>query len=98
MPLLKYVGPHDAVEVIGFGEVKRGDTLSVPAAVAGRSPSPRLAVAMVELDAAITAIDHDLAKALREEIIDLDHGDGLLAQPSNWEAVKAPTKKDEVAP
>jgi hypothetical protein len=93
---IRYIGSHDEVDVPGVGTVKRGQTISVPAELAGRPPAERLEPAMVELHEAITAIDHERAKALREEIVDLDPGVGLLAQPTNWEAVKAATKKDEV--
>ena len=36
---IKYVGPFDAVEVPGFGEVKRNETVSVPSELAGSTPS-----------------------------------------------------------
>lgn len=34
MPRVKYVGPHDAVDLVGVGEVKQGGAVDVPAGVA----------------------------------------------------------------
>jgi hypothetical protein len=34
MPRVKYVGPHDAVDLVGVGTVKRGAMVDVPAALA----------------------------------------------------------------
>lgn len=84
---VKYVGPFDAVELDGIGVVRNGATIDVADSVAGRPPSPRVEPAHLELRDAIEALDHDRAVALREEIIGLDHGSGLLAQPANWQAV-----------
>jgi hypothetical protein len=93
---ITYVGPHDAVEIDSIAVVcKRGETISVAADVAGKPPSPRVAAAHAELHAAITAIDHDLAAALRAEIVTLDYGSGLLAQPDNWQPAKE--TKDKVS-
>lgn len=58
----------------------KGVPVDIPENVAGREPDPRVAEAMAELAAAVAAIDHERAKALREEITTLDHGVGLLAQ------------------
>jgi hypothetical protein len=93
---IKYVGPFDAVELDGVGVVAAGQTIDVDPAVAGHAPSPRLAAAHLELHAAIGALDHELAKALREEIIGLDPGAGLLAQSDNWQAVTT-TKSSKAA-
>lgn len=90
---VKYVGPFDGVELDGFGTVKNGETIDVPDTVAGHAPDPRVDVAHRELHAAIEALDHEAAKALREEIIGLDAGVGLLAQPGNWEAVSSKSSK-----
>ena len=93
-----YVGPFDAVDLDGYGTVTRDAPLSVSSDVAGRPPAPRLAIAMQELADAVAAIDHDRAAALRAEIVDLDSGTGLLAQPSNWVPAKGvPKKEDEVS-
>lgn len=89
---IQYVGPFDAVDLDGVGAVARNATISVPSELAGRAPSPRLSAAMLELTAAMEAIDHHGAAALREEIVSLDAGAGLLAQPSNWVPVKASGK------
>lgn len=95
---IRYVGPHDAVEVAGL-TVGRGKTIDVPDEVAGTPPVARLAVAMTELAAATAVRDHPLQAELRAEIAELDYGTGLLAQDT-WEAVTSPpaatTKKAEV--
>ena len=90
---VKYVGPFDALELDAVGVVKRGDVIDVPADVAGRAPDARIDAAHLELHAAIEALDHERAKALREEIIGLDAGAGLLAQPANWQAVPSKSSK-----
>lgn len=86
---IRYVGPHDSVEVPGVGLVANGATVTVSAGLAGREPDARLAVAHAELAAAIAAIDHLAAVRLREEIVGLDPGVGLLAQSDAWQPVKA---------
>jgi hypothetical protein len=86
---LRYIGPHDAVDLDGVGTIVRGEPVSVPTAVAGRKPAKRYLEAMDELVAAMAAINHDDAARLRDEIIELDPGEGLLAQPDNWETVTA---------
>jgi len=90
---VRYIGPFDAVEV-GAQVFARGVTVSVPSELAGRVPDPRVAVAHTELRDAIGALDHDLAVALRDEIIGLDTGEGLLAQDC-WELVADKTKKGD---
>lgn len=95
---ITHVGAVDAFEIeIGAGRtvvVKRGETVDVPAAVAGRPPEARVAACEAELVAAVAAIDHDKARALREEWVSLDHGAGLLAQPANWQPAKGKSKED----
>lgn len=93
---VKYVGPFDAVEVDGVGIVKHGETVDVPAELAGRPPAARVEAAHVELRDAVAALDHERAKALREEIVDLDHGAGLLAQSGVWQAVSSKSSKAAV--
>lgn len=40
MPKISYTGPFDAVEVPALGrDVKNGETVDAPAAVAGRAPT-----------------------------------------------------------
>jgi hypothetical protein len=89
---VKYIGPFDAIELDGVGIVKQGETVDVSAEAAGRPPVARVEAAHAELGAAVGALDHERAKALREEIVDLDHGAGLLAQTSNWQAVSKSSK------
>jgi len=64
---------------------------------AGRPPVPRLAAAHLELHEAISALDHPGAAALREEIIGLDPGAGLLAQAGTWEPAATTVKKAAVS-
>ena len=94
MANVRYIGPSDEVDIPGIGSCKRGETISVPTDVAGHAPDPRVAVAMTELADAIASIDHDRAQALKNEIIGLDSGAGLLAQ-STWEQVTTKQKKDD---
>jgi hypothetical protein len=89
---LTYVGPFDAVEVAGQ-IVKHGETISFSSDIAGRAPDPRIDAAHLELADAVASLDHDRAIALRDEIIGLDHGTGLLGQPSNWLPAKAKKTK-----
>lgn len=106
---LVYVGPHDAVEIAATGdEVARNATVKVDAELAGRAPDARLMVAHAEL-AAATAVVPDPAwsqdeaeahfaalAALHAEIPTIDAGEGLLAQPDNWQlAAKAAPKESE---
>lgn len=90
---ITYIGPFDAVEVDVIGAiVQHGESIDVPDDIAGRAPDPRIAEAMLELRDAVAAIDHLRAQALRDEIIGLDAGVGLLAQTSNWELAAAPRR------
>lgn len=89
-----YVGPHDAVDVVGVGTVARGDTVDIPDEIAGRQPDPTLEQAHRDLATAIGATDHNRAKELREHILELDPGAGLLAQIDAW----APAKKKRGTP
>lgn len=88
---VRNINPLGAVELPGYGDVDAGAVIEVPddgpagSVFAGRPPAPRVAEAMAELAAAVEAIDHARAAALREELVGLDHGAGLLAQTTNWE-------------
>ena len=82
---VKYIGPFDAVDVEGVGQVTSGQVVDVSDAVAGRPPAARVAAAHLELHDAISSLDHPRAAALREEIVGLDVGAGLLAQTGNWQ-------------
>lgn len=72
---VRYIGPHDSVDVVIAGEpgrwwaVERGATVEVPTGVAGRGPRPAHGV----------PADADYEPA--------DPGEGLLAQTDNWEPV-----------
>lgn len=90
---LKYVGPHDEVELPGGLTVKRNHQIEVPDELAGKAPDARIAEAMVELHDAVENHDHPAGVKLRKEIAELDFGTGLLAQDT-WEVVAH--KKDEV--
>lgn len=95
---VRNISPLGALELPGFGEVPAGGVIDVPAdgppgtVFAGRPPAARVQPAHLELAAAIEALDHELAAALREEIIGLDPGAGLLAQSDNWQPVAKATK------
>jgi hypothetical protein len=90
---LRYIGSHDAVELDGVGVVARGDLLSVPTQLAGRKPEKRYSEAMDELVEAMSIQSHEDAARLRDEIVGLDPGEGLLAQTENWETVRSSTNK-----
>ena len=90
---VKYCGPFDEVEVAGQ-KVKRGHQFEVSDEVAGKAPDPRWAEAQAELvDAVNGTPDHDRAAKLRDEIAGLDFGEGLLAQPDNFQPVTAKAKE-----
>ena len=90
----KYVGPFDEVEVAGQ-KVKRNHQLEVSDEVAGKAPDPRRAEAMVELvDAVSGHPDHVRAAELRDELGRLEIGDGLLAQPDNFQPVSTGKTKE----
>lgn len=54
--------------------------VDVPDDVAGRPPDERLEQLMLDHRAAVEAHDHEGARALKEEIVGVDPGSGLLAQ------------------
>lgn len=103
---VRNVSALGALHLPGYGDVAAGAVIDVPETgrpgevFAGRAASPRLAIAHLELGAAVEALEHDRAAALREEIIGLDAGEGLLAQPDNWQPVKAgkPSTAEEAQP
>jgi len=89
----KYVGPFDEVEVAGQ-KVKRNHQFDVSDEVAGQAPDPRRAEAMAELADAVSGLpDHVRAAELRDELGRLEIGDGLLAQPENFQPVTAKAKE-----
>ena len=98
MPKVRYIGPIDEIELPDGTTVKRNHQVDVDDDLAGSSPEPRLAEAMLELRDAVEAFDHHLAVKLRHEIAGLDYGSGLLAQVDNWEAVTATAKKKDEVP
>lgn len=87
---ITYQGAEDARDVPEVGRVdangvRRGETVDVPAALAGRHPDKRwLDIQLVDLPAASAAGDLDRAAELQVELATLDAGDGLLAQWPNW--------------
>lgn len=98
---VRNVSPLGALDLPGYGTVAAGAIVDIPAdgpagsVFAGRPPSPRLAAAHLELHQAIEALDHDRAVALREEIIGIDPGSGLLAQFDNWQPATKSGKTTE---
>jgi hypothetical protein len=94
---IRYIGPHDAVELPGHPAIPKGSTVNVDPDLAGHPPAARLLAAHLEHHQAIQDHDHPGAIRLRDEIVGLDPGAGLLAQPDNWEPVPTKAiKKDEV--
>lgn len=88
------------IEVNGVAvDVEPGVTIEVPGSVAGHPPSPRLAEILdVELPAAAAARDHELTRALKAELVGVDWGEGLLAQPDNWQPVAKTAKPANPSP
>lgn len=80
MPNVLIIPPEDLTVPALRLTAKAGVPVLVPADIAGHAPDPRLEAAHLELRAAIEALDHNLAAALRDEILELDPGAGLLAQ------------------
>lgn len=79
MPRVVYVG-NDADGVEALGRLfAPGVPVDVTVEEAGRLPATRRAKAMDQLLVAIEAADHHRAAELRDEIVDLDAGYGLLA-------------------
>jgi hypothetical protein len=91
---IKYVGPFDAVEVpVGpdrFVVVESGGVIDLPVALAGRPPSKEYLELVAELEK--VHADHHARAAVIEQLAGVDVGEGLLAQPSNWEPA-APAKE-----
>ena len=78
--------------------VNPGDTIEVPGKLAGRPPAPRLAELLeLELPAATAARDHELVRELKAELVGVDWGEGLLAQPANWQPAAKPAKPSDPA-
>lgn len=91
---ITYVGGFDAVELDNPARtVKRGETIDVPVAIAGRPPADRVAEIMTELADPAVYVDHYRRSALTAELVDVDHGVGLLAQTTNW-IPAVPAKKE----
>lgn len=90
---IMYVGPSDAVDCVGR-VWKRNEPQDIEPAVAGRAPAKRVAAAMAELQQAIADRDHTRAAELREELVGLDFGEGLLAQDV-WAPAPRSKKEDD---
>lgn len=77
-----YQGAEDAREIVGLGLiVKRGEAFECPDHIAGHYPDKRwLDLQLVDIPAAIAALDHPLRVQLLDELIECDPGAGLLAQ------------------
>jgi hypothetical protein len=98
MPLIKYIGPIDVVEIAAVGAlVARGSTVDVPADIAGTPPTAAFLAAMDAVAKADNAIprDHATCAAARLALIDVmdGTGSGLLAQHEAWQVVAAPKDK-----
>ncbi len=87
-----FTGPEDARVIPGFGRVERGVPFDCPDGLAGHVPSKRwLDLQLVDIPAAIAALDHKKRCELVDELIAEDPGAGLLAQWPTFDhvAVKA---------
>jgi hypothetical protein len=69
----------DGVGFVPLGTVKAGVPVEVPDWAVGRSPDPRVEECCREINAATGSLLHDRRAALKEELIGLDTGSGLLA-------------------
>lgn len=93
MKSITYIGRHDRVDVDEIGRVDdngvaRGETVEVPDELAGTPPDARFLVIMYEeLPAAAARLDHQAQRDLKEELIDLSAGSGLLAAHRQWAPV-----------
>lgn len=82
MPPIRYVGPHDEVEIAATGQVvKQGETVDAAADIVGRAPS-----------GAPTVTDDDGVEMPNPEY---DPGAGLLAQVDAWQPGKAEKSKPD---
>lgn len=92
--LVRYDGSEDSRVIPALGvTVARGEVFECPADVAGRAPSPRwLELQLVDIPAAVAALDHHLRCRLIDELIAEDAGDGLLAQWPWFVEVEAPRR------
>jgi hypothetical protein len=96
---IRYVGPFDSVEIEVAGrfvDVARDAVVDLPVAVAGRAPSQRL-IEILDVELPAVAADHEQRHAVLAELASLDaadYGEGLLAQHTIWQAVKAADKKE----
>lgn len=100
MPRITYIGSADMVDLDEIGRVfpngvARGETLDVPAWLAGRAPEAAVAACEAELADAVAKASHARAAAAREQWGVLDHGEGLLAQVRNWQPAKPAKGKAE---
>lgn len=102
MAKIKYVGPFPELDPLRLPSgatvpgVKRNHQFEVPDADAGYPPEARYLAAMVELADAVNGHpDHERARKLRDEIATLNPGDGLLAQPDNFQPVPAKVKETD---
>lgn len=96
-----YVGGFDAVDIqvgTSWVTVKKGESVDVPADIAGKAPSAAHIKARAEL-AAVQARRDAGEPGLDQALIDAigayhsaDPGHGLLAQDENW---AHPAKKDD---
>lgn len=87
----KMLIPPADLDVAGLGSVYAGQAVEVDDDMAGVAPDPRIEKASIELNEAIARQDHETAAELREEIIDLEHGRGLLAR--GWKLASKDTPK-----
>ena len=95
---IRFIGVNGAIVIPDLGAhiIEPGDVFEVSDALGGRPPSPRIALAMEELRIATgDPTKHHVAAALRDELIGLDCGAGLLAQDANFVPAVAAKPKPE---
>lgn len=97
MPALKYIGPHDAVELRDLGvTVARGESFDCPDELAGSGPFWRTSR---EDDVDEDGVMRRFVTRVEDDLLEvLEPGSGLLAQPDNWQVVKAVAKKAAARP
>ena len=95
---IRFVGVNGAIVIpdLGGQVIEPGAVFEVSDVMGGRPPAPRIAEAMEELRVATADPNlHHVARALREEILGLDYGAGLLAQDTNFVPAGTPKPKPE---
>jgi hypothetical protein len=78
---------------VPLGPVVAGVPVEVPDWAVGRAPDPQIETVCARMNAATASIEHGLRASLRDQLIELDAGCGLLA--SGW-TIYTPVKGNKV--